>query len=59
MNKKKRVCEECGHVGADVVCLSDNGYRVFLCADCAPDSWEHLKALANEEEHEGEAEYGF
>jgi hypothetical protein len=58
--KRSRVCSECGHAGADVVCISDNGYRTYLCADCAPDSWEHLKALANEEEEfEGEVEYGF
>jgi len=45
-------------VGADVVRMSDNGYRVYLCADCAPDSYEHLKALADEEGYE-EMEYEF
>ena len=55
---RKRTCSECGHVGMDVVQMSDNGYRTYLCADCAPDSWEHLKALAEAEEGE-EVEYGF
>ena len=40
-------CTECGHVG-NVVALSDNGYRVFLCKECAPDAWEYLKAVSEQ-----------